>query len=122
MRERKKSTRYGSCKKRRAARLYCLDLGGGQRGSPEATGQVVAVKVLALGGGDRAQLVAGGAANAALRQGLDGLAQGTKLLGVVAVGTEGLVRGDGSKVRRQVLGWAGRVWVAGSMVNGCGKD
>lgn len=67
-------------------RLDRLDLVESKRGSVEAGGQVVAVKVVALGRIHWAKLGASSAANTGL--GLDGLAEGTELLSMVTVGAE----------------------------------
>ncbi len=84
-----------------AARLDSLDLRQGQLRSPEAGGQLVAVEEDALGGLDRPQLGAGGAADAGLAGALDGLPQGPELLGVVPVGAESGVRvARGKNARR----------------------
>lgn len=58
----------------------------------EAGGELGDVESNALGREDRAQLVARGAANASISA--NGLLEGTVLLGVVTVGTEGGVSGS----------------------------
>lgn len=73
------------------ARLDGLDLSGGKGLAMEALGELVAVKVDALGGLDRRELRGRCAANAGVGGG-DGLAQRTKLLGVVAVRAKSGVR------------------------------
>jgi len=73
-------------------RLNRLDLVESKRGSVEAGGQVVAVKVVTLGRAYWAKLGASSTANAGLE--LDALAEGTKLLSMVTVGAEGGVGGS----------------------------
>ena len=105
-----------------AAALEGLNLGLGDGGAPEAGGQLVAVKVDALRGLDGAQVGAGGAADAGVGGGLDGLAEGAELLSVVAVGAEGAVGGGLLVVLGEVLGEGvggrGRVRM-GRVVDGC---
>lgn len=84
------------CKGSRAARLDNLDLGKGQRKTPEPFWQLVAVESVALGRLDGSQIGAGVPADAFAA--LDRLAERAELLGVVAVGAERRVRGLGSAV------------------------
>lgn len=78
------STEEGS-----AARLDCLELGERNGLAAEAGGQLGAVEVEALGGGDGAELVARDATDARLVVAVaDGLLEGTVLLGVLAVAGE----------------------------------
>lgn len=67
--------------------LNDLDLGCGERRAAEARGQLVAVEEDSLGGRDGAQLEAGDATDARAVA-LHGLAEGSELLGMVAVGAE----------------------------------
>lgn len=84
----------------------------------EAGREVVAVKVVALGRVDGAELGAGGAANAAA-VGLDGLAEGAELLSVVPVRTEGGVGGKAGPGGREGAGGRGRVRLRGRVDVGC---
>lgn len=93
-----------------------IDLGQVDGRAAESSGQLVAVEVLALGGGDGAQGVAGRLAHAA---GL-GPAQRTMLLGVLAVGGEG-GRLGGLEVGWELVGWGRRVGVRG-VVDGGWRD
>lgn len=76
----------------------------------EAGREVVAVKVVALGGRHRAQVGAGQTADTAAAR-LDGLAERPELLGVVAVRAEGRVRRGEALGER--TGRRGRVGVGG---------
>jgi hypothetical protein len=84
----------------------------------EARGQVVAVEEDALGRNDGAQLGASSAADASV--GPDGLAEGPELLGVVAVGTEGGVRGAAGEGCGERVGRRGRVGLGRVVDGGCG--
>lgn len=75
-----------SSKRRGTASLDSLNLSEGQASAVEALGEVAAVKVEALRRGNRAQGRASVSADASIST--DGLAEGTKLLGVVTVGRE----------------------------------
>ena len=66
-------TLHRSSEQRGTAGLDGLDLGEGDGGPPEPGGEVVAVKGLALASLDGAEVVAAGAADAALAGVLDGL-------------------------------------------------
>lgn len=79
-----------------AARLDGLDLGSVQGLSVEAGGELGDVKVDAVGGVDVAEGRAGTATNT--RVGVDGVLEGTVLLGGVAVGAEAGVAGGGVAV------------------------
>jgi len=72
----------------------------------EAGGKLVAVKVVALGRSDGAELGARSTADTGTL-GADGLAEGTKLLGVVAVRAEGAVRATGEGGRKGTSGGLG---------------
>jgi hypothetical protein len=78
----------------------------------EAGRKVVAVKIVALGRVDGAELGAGGAANAA-GVGLDGLAERAELLSVVPVRAEGGVGGKAGPGGREGAGGRGRVRLRG---------
>lgn len=78
------------------ARLDGLDLGSVQALSVEAGGELRDVKVDAVGGVDAAEGRAGAATNT--RVGVDGVLEGTVLLGGVAVGAEAGVAGGGVAV------------------------
>lgn len=95
------------------AGLDSLNLGLGERLATEAGGELVAVKVEALGGLDGAKSGAGRATNAGLLT-ADGLAKGAVLLGVLAVGAEG---GGRTPVGGERVGGRGRVRL-GSVVDG----
>lgn len=82
----------------------------------EARRELVAVEGDALGRGDGAELGAGSVADAAA--GLDGLAEGTELLGVVPVGAEGGVRRAAGEGCRERVG-RGRGMGLGRVVDGC---
>ena len=97
------------------ARLNSLDLGLGERLATEAGGELVAVKVEALGGLDGAKGGAGGATNAGLLT-ADGLTEGTVLLGVLAVGAEG---GGRAPVGGERVGGRGRVRLGGVVDGSC---
>lgn len=91
------------------ARLNGLDLGLGERLATEAGGELVTVKVEALNRLDGAESTAGSATNAGKLR-ADGLAEGTVLLGVLAVGAEG---GGRTPVGRKGVGGRGRVRLGG---------
>jgi hypothetical protein len=78
------------------ARLDGLDLGSVQALSVEAGGELRDVKVDTVGGVDAAEGRAGAATNT--RVGVDGVLEGTVLLGGVAVGAEAGVAGGGVAV------------------------
>lgn len=87
-----------------AARLDGLNFAQVDRLAAEAGRELGDVESNALGGQDRAQLVARGAANASVRA--NGPLERTVLLSVVTVGAEGRVGGSSitAAVGRKVLG------------------
>ncbi len=82
----------GSSKSGSTSRLDRLDLGQGQGRAAEPSRQLVAVEEATLRGRYWAEIRARVAANAAAAD-CDGLAKRSVLLGMVAVGAEGVVRG-----------------------------
>ncbi len=98
----------GSCKSGSTSRLDRLDLGQGQGRAAEPSRQVVAVEEATLRGRYWAEIRTRVAANAAAAD-RDGLAERSVLLGMVAVGAEGVVRGlvggrerGGKRLRRRL--------------------
>ena len=112
----------GSCKSGSTSRLDRLDLGQGQGRAAEPSRQVVTVEEATLRGRYWAEIRARVAANAAAAD-RDGLAKRSVLLGMVAVGAEGVVRGlvggreRGGKRLRRRLGVRVRGVVDGSYSN-----
>lgn len=116
----KSRQRWCSGPGRGTAGLNGLNLVSGQGGTVEAGREIIAVEVDTGGGSNRAKSSTGIAANTGV--GADGLAEGTKLLGVVTVGAERGVGGTVGEGSRKGVGWRSGVG-AGSVVNGdCAKN
>ncbi len=103
---------WHSCVEGGAAGLDGLNLSSRQGLAVEAGGEVIPVEENAFGRGDGAEVGASSAADTSL--GLDGLAEGAELLGVVTVGAEAVVggavgEGSGERVGGRGGGGLGRV-------------
>lgn len=104
-----------SADQRSTAGLNGIDLRQIDRSPSEAGGQLVAVEVLALGGLNGAQLMAGERTDTAVAA--QAASQGAVLLSLLSVGGEAVGRG-GLEVLGDLVGRRGRMRVRG-VVHGC---